>query len=248
MIVKQARIIPKGNNFVLEIIYDKEVPNLRPVKNAISVDLGVNNLIAAVSNVNRPLLIKGTLIKSYNRWFNKTKGKLSGIYQRQKIYCGTKMEYLIDKRYKKMEDLVHNASRLFIDECVNNNIDTIVLGYNEGWKQKVAIGKRNNQNFVGIPFLNLVRKIEYKAEDVGIRVIRTEESYTSKCSFLDDEEIRKHRAYKGKRIKRGLFRSSQGIELNADCNSAGNIGKKVFPKIFVKGIVDAVSRPLCLRL
>jgi IS605 OrfB family transposase len=246
--VNQARIIPKGNNFLVEIIYDRKIPHLRPEKNIISVDLGLDNLMTGVSNVSKPLIIKGTLIKSYNRWFNKKMARLSSIYKRQNVLYGVEMDYLLDKRYKKMEDFIHKASRIFIDQCIINHIDTIVVGYNEGWKQNIGIGKKNNQNFVGIPFLNLLRKIEYKAEDVGIRVIRTEESYTSKCSFLDDEEIRKHRVYQGKRIKRGLFRSSNGILLNADCNAAGNIGRKVFPKTFVKGIVDTVSYPLCLKL
>jgi putative transposase len=107
------------------------------------------------------------------------------------------------------------------------------------------LGKVNNQNFVGIPFLNLVKKIGYKAENVGIRVILTEESYTSKCSFVDNEEIKKHSSYLGRRVKRGLFRSNSGIELNADCNSAANIIRKVFPML-VYGIVDAVSHPICL--
>ena len=82
-------------------------------------------------------------------------------------------------------------NHLFLEYCIRHQIDTIVIGYNEGWKQNIGIGKINNQNFVGIPFLNLLSKIEYKAEDAGIRVIRTEESYTSKSSFLDNEEIRK---------------------------------------------------------
>ncbi len=245
--INQARIIPKGSNFLLELVYEKEVLNLKPVNNIISVDFGVNNLITAVSNISKPLIIKGTLIKSYNRWFNKRKGKLSSIYKRQIIHSGTKMDHLLDKRYKKMEDFIHKASRIFIDRCIVDNIDTVIIGYNEGWKQNIGIGKKNNQNFVGIPFLNLLRKIEYKAEDAGIRVIRTEESYTSKCSFLDNEELRKHKKYLGRRIKRGLFRSSSGIELNADCNAAGNIGRKVFPKTFVKGLVDIVSYPLCLK-
>ena len=108
--------------------------------------------------------------------------------------------------------------------------------------------KRNNQNFVNIPFLNLVRKIEYKAEDEGIRVIRQEESYTSKCSFIDSEEIIKHKKYVGRRVKRGVFRSSGGLLINADCNGAGNIGRKVFPMDFSYGIVDVVSHPVCLSV
>ena len=161
---------------------------------------------------------------------------------------GQAMDHLLDRRYKKVEDFLHKASRLLINHCLKNDIDTIVLGYNEGWKQQISIGEKNNQTFVGIPFLNLVRKIQYKAEDEGIRVLLTEESYTSKCSFLDNESIRKHKNYIGKRIKRGSFRSSNGVIVNADCNGAANIGNKVFPKTFVNGIVDIVSYPICLTV
>jgi putative transposase len=223
------------------------------VKNIASGDLGVDNLITAVSNVATPAIIKGTVLKSYNQWYNKEKARLSSIYAfqqpgRKHPTYGQAMDHLIDRRYKKVEDFLHKVSRVFINHCLNNDIDTIIIGYNEGWKQKVSIGKKNNQTFVGIPFLNLVRKIQYKAEDEGIRVVLTEESYTSKCSFLDNEPIEKHGRYAGRRVKRGLFRSSNGTIINADCNGAANIGKKVFPKTFVNGIVDTVSYPICLTV
>ncbi|MCG3217426.1 MAG: transposase [Candidatus Heimdallarchaeota archaeon] len=251
--VNQARIIPKGNSFLLEIIYDREVKSLRPVNNIVAGDLGVDNLMTVVSNVAKPIIIKGTRLKSYNQWFNKEKAKLSSVYAlqqpgRKHPTFGKAMDHLVDRRYKKVEDFLHKVSRLFINYCLANDIDTIVLGYNDGWKQKISIGKKNNQTFVGIPFLNLVRKIQYKAEDEGIRVVLTEESYTSKCSFLDNEPIEKHSSYAGRRVHRGLFRSANDIEINADCNGAGNIGRKVFPKTFVNGIVDTVSYPICLTV
>ena len=158
------------------------------------------------------------------------------------------MKHLMKRRYNKIEDYLHKASRLLINYCLFFGIDTIVIGYNEGWKQDINIGRVNNQNFVGIPFLNLLRKIEYKAEDVGLRVIRVEESYTSKCSFVDNELIGKQSSYAGRRVHRGLFKSSAGIEINADCNAAGNIGRKVFPMKFFYGIVDVVSHPVCLSI
>ncbi|MHA1419366.1 MAG: IS200/IS605 family accessory protein TnpB-related protein [Candidatus Heimdallarchaeaceae archaeon] len=152
---------------------------------------------------------------------------------------------MIDKRYQRMEDYFHKASRIVIDQCLKHRIGTIVIGYNKKWKQKSKMGKRNNQNFVTIPFLTLVRKLQYKAEEVGIRVILMEEDYTSKCSFLDNEIIKKHPNYLGRRLKRGLFRSKTGILLNADCNSASNIVRKVFPLVFTYGTADAVSHPHC---
>ena len=192
--------------------------------------------------------MNGKPLKSYNQWFNKEKAKLSSIYKKQSpaakfLRYGVAMLHLLDKKYKKTEDYLHKISRRFIDYCTKHLIDTIVIGYNEGWKQDINIGKVNNQNFVSIAYLNLLKKIEYKAEDNGIRVIRQEESYTSKCSFIDNEVIKKHSKYLGRRVKRGLFKSKREILLNADANAAGNIGRKVFPMQFCYGIVDVVSHP-----
>lgn len=244
--IKAARIIPKNEQFLLELIYEVELKELKISTNIAAVDLGVNNLISSVNNVTKPVIIKGRKLKSINQWFNKEKARIQSIYMKQGINNGNVFSKLQNKRYKQMEDYLHKASKLFIDHCVKNSIDTIVIGYNEGWKQQVKIGKVNNQNFVSIPFLNLVNKIRYKAEDNGISVIVTEESYTSKCSFLDNEEVRKHVNYKGNRVSRGLFRSGNGQYLNADLNSAGNIIRKVFP-MYSYGVVDAVSHPICLK-
>ncbi|MCG3218887.1 MAG: transposase [Candidatus Heimdallarchaeota archaeon] len=251
--LQHARIIPRGTSFILELIYDREIKSLRSTKNIIAVDFGVNNLITAVSNVTSPLIIKGTSLKSYNQWYNKKKARVTSQYMLQQpdqrfISYGRTMDHLLNKRYKRIEDFLHQVSRVFIDYCLANDIDTIVLGYNEGWKQDLNMGKKTNQTFSSIPFLKLVRKIQYKGEDEGIRVELTEESYTSKCSFLDNEVICKHKNYAGRRTHRGLFRSLNGTRINADCNGAGNIGRKVFPKTFVNGIVDTVSYPVCLTV
>ncbi len=124
-----------------------------------------------------------------------------------------------------------------IDWCLQHQIDTLVVGYNKGWKQNLPLGKRNNQNFVNIPFYRLVNQLEYKCENEGIHFITADEAYTSKCFFLDNEPIEKLSQYLGKRIKRGLFRSSNGTLINADVNSAYNILKKVFPNALqVEGI------------
>jgi len=138
-----------------------------------------------------------------------------------------------------------------VEHCAENDIGTLVIGYNATWKQEVNMGKRNNQNFVSIPFLMLIDKIQYKAELIGIHVILQEESYTSKCSFLDREDIGWHHQYKGLRLdhlkKRGLFRASDGRIINADINAALNIMRKAIPNVkFAKGIEDIVLRPRCV--
>jgi putative transposase len=122
-----------------------------------------------------------------------------------------------------------------------------VVGYNPGWKQGVQLGRKTNQAFVGIPFEGLVKKLVYKAEDAGIRVIVVEESDTSARSFLDNDPSDKSGACSGRRVSRGLYRSREGVLVNADANGAGNIGRKAFPLRFRPGIVDAVSRPVRLH-
>jgi len=248
--IKHVRIIPRGTCFILEIIYDKEIEPIKSAsalqKNILAIDLGLNNLMACVSNIFPPFLIRGRKLKAINQWYNKERSRLQSIYKSQEIEnYGQRMKKLIDKRYQNVEDYLHKASRIVITQCLFHHVDTIVIGYNKKWKQKINIGRRNNQSFVNIPFLSLVHKLLYKAEEVGIEVILIEESYTSKCSFLDNEIIQKHPKYLGRRIKRGLYKSNKGILLNADCNSAGNIGRKVFPLVFTSGTVDAVSHPYC---
>ena len=116
---------------------------------------------------------------------------------------------------------------MLVNFLVSNDISTLVIGYNEEWKQNINIGKRNNQSFVNIPFYTFIKQLDYKCKLEGINVILTEESYTSKCSFLDNEVIEKHESYLGKRIKRGLFRSAKNRIINADLNGSLNILKKV---------------------
>ncbi len=247
--INHVRLLLKGTCFIVEIIYEKELDSSihhLQAKNILAIDLGVNNLLACVSNIFFPFLIKGRKLKAINQWYNKERSCLQSIYDLQGVEeYGPRMKKLLDKRYQRVEDYLHKASRIVIDQCVKHNIGTIVIGYNKNWKQQSKMGKRNNQTFVTIPFLTLVRKVQYKAEEVGIKVILTEEEYTSKCSFLDNEPIKKHTTYLGRRVKRGLFKSKQGLLFNADCNSAGNIGRKIFPVVFTYGTVDAVSHPHC---
>ncbi len=141
------------------------------------------------------------------------------------------------KLNNKIKTIFHRISKNLIDYCIQNDIGSIVIGYNNGWKEKIRIGKINTQNFVQIPFNKLLQQIEYKSKLVGIQFKITDEPYTSKCSFLDNEQIKKHKRYLGKRISRGLFKASDGTIINADVNAGYNIMKKAFPNsISVDGI------------
>ena len=170
------------------------------------------------------------MVKSINQYYNKQLAYFKSIENKKGNFTDTKrIQKLHLTRNNKLNTLFHRISKNVIEYCTLNNIGTIVIGYNTDCKQKINLGKRNNQKFVQVPFLKLVKQIEYKAKLKGIQVKRVEESYTSKCSFLDNESIRKHEKYVGKRISRGLFKTSKGRITNADINGAYNIMKKAFP-------------------
>ena len=241
--LKEVRIIPRGTGYVCEIVYEKEVEsrNLNP-DNIVGIDLGVRNIVTMANNIGeQPIVIKGGFVKSMNQYYNKRRAELQSIYDLQGIKGGSKMSTLTEKRNRKMKDAMHKLSRLIIDWCILHDIGTLVIGHNDNWKQQVNIGKRNNQNFVSIPYYILINDLNYKGEEVGIKVIEQEEAHTSKCSFLDGESIEHHKSYAGKRVKRGLFRSAKGILINADVQGALNIIKKAIPKAFSKENADEIE-------
>ncbi len=155
-----------------------------------------------------------------------------------------RMGIITEKRNRKMEDYMHKASRNIVDFCKDNDIPTIVIGYNKDWKRNSKLSHRVNQSFVGIPTQRLIEMIQYKAQEAGITVILTEESYTSGTSFLDGEEPVKKNYDKRRRVSRGLFRSRNGIEINADINASYQILKKVFPAAYANGIEGVVLHPV----
>jgi putative transposase len=239
--VCQVRLIPQANTFKIEIVYEKEATNLKLEKeNALAIDLGLNNLVTAIDNVgNKPFIINGKILKSYNHWYNKKRAKLMSFIGGNGN--SNKISKLTHYRNCYIEDKLHKASRYIINYCISNNIGIIAIGKNKQWKQSINIGKKNNQKFVELPHAKLIDKIIYKANLVGIEVIINEESYTSKCDALALEPIKKHEIYLGKRKKRGLFQSSIGKLLNADVNGATNIGRKskVFCDDFVKRLTNS---------
>ena len=225
---QQVRILPSGKKLKVEIVYRYEVKDTVLDKSKFaSIDLGIDNLAAMVTDKGS-ILFSGKFLKSYNKHFNRQLAKLQSIKDKQGIRKATKrIQGLYEKRDRYFEDAFHKYSRMITDYLVENRTGNLVVGYNTGWKQSVNIGKRNNQKFVQIPFARLASYLKYKCEMAGIRFIENEESYTSKCDALAKEEIGKHDTYLGKRVKRGLFRSSTGKYINADVNGAVNILRKV---------------------
>lgn len=247
-----TRIVPKGGCYIIEIVYRKDDVKIYDLnKNSIvSIDLGLNNFVTMVNNIGlRPIVINGKGIKSYNQYWNKRLSGLKSIAKKTNGLDWTEqMQRLTDKRYLKMEYFMHCASRWVIDHCIENNIGTLVVGKNDKWKQECNMGRFMNQKFVQIPYESFLSKLQYKCEDAGINFIKTEESYTSGTSFLDNELPVKNNYDKSRRKYRGLFISNTGKEINADVNGAYQIMRKVFSNITANEIVGAYSHPVIINI
>ena len=246
--INQIRIVPNNQVFCVEIVYSISITDnlLQDNGRYMSIDLGLDNLATIVTNTGlNPVIVNGKGLKSNNQYYNKKKAHYQKVAKQMNDKFYTNRLYrLTQKRNFKIEDLLHKISKYMVTFALSNNIHTIVIGNNKDWKQSISLGKRVNQSFVNIPHQKLIEKIIYKARNVGINVILTEESYTSGTSFLDGESPNKEFYNKKRRLHRGLFVSNQGIKINADANAAYQIMKKVFPNVFADGIEGVVSHPV----
>lgn len=242
----EVKIVPQSNCYKIQVCYKKECDNNIESDNFIAIDLGVNNLATITNNFNKnAIIINGKPLKSINQYYNKKLAKLkSDLQKNHKKHNSNSTKKLTQDRNNKIKHFLHNSSKKIVDYCVSNNVSQIVIGYNEGWKNEINIGSVNNQKFVQIPYLTFINQIKYKAALKGIIVTLNEESYTSKCSALDLEPIQKHETYLGKRVKRGLFKTSKGVLINSDENGSLNIGRKAFGNDFVKLNRGQVISPL----
>lgn len=242
--IKYIEIVPKLNRYEMHITYEiqeKEV-NIE-AKNFYSVDLGMNNLCTITSNKHRPIIMNGRPIKSINQKYNKRIAKEKSKLNKG-IYTSKKIKDLYNTRGYKLNNEIHKITDFIIKSIEKNDIDHIVIGYNKEWKTNIKLGKKTNQNFVQIPFSKILNQLEYKCKELGIEVHLQEESYTSKCSYIDNEEVKRHKTYKGNRNKRGLFSSKEGIYINADVNGSLNIYRKFISKIQDKEVYDVLSVPI----
>ncbi len=249
--IRQVRIVPRNGCYVVEVVYKHEVKQaeVNPALCA-GVDIGINNLATIASNKAGfvPVIVNGRPVKSINQFYNKRKAEL----QKKFGTTGTtkRIERLTNRRTHRIDHYLHTASRQIIDLLVEEGIGTLVIGKNPEWKQDVHLGNRTNQNFVHIPHARFIAMLTYKAQLVGIRVIITEESYTSKASFLDRDMLPVYDpgqtaeyTFSGKRVERGLYQASDGRPINADVNGAYNILRKIAPKMF-EGVEDLVVHPV----
>lgn len=249
--LQQVRFVPKDKYIIAEVVYKvDDVEELIDNGRYVGIDLGLDNFVTITNNCGLiPLVINGKGLKSINQYYNKQMSHYRSIAKRvNKLDYTNRMRNLTLKRNNKVEDYIHKVSRFLVDYCRNNEINTIIIGNNKNWKQNSKMSKRVNQNFISIPYCSFIQKVQYKAEEFGIQVIVTEESYTSGTSFLDNELPIKENYNKSRRKHRGLFVSNKGIKINADVNGSYQIIKKVFPKAFADGIEGVGLHPFKVNL
>lgn len=254
--IQGARIIPKGNHFIIEILYKKVKKALvsETIEKVAFIDPGLNNLMTVTSNAFSPLLYSGRDLKSINQLANKHIAQLKSALSKKGLYTSPLLVSIYNKRSRRITDFLHKLSSHLVNQFVSYQIDTVVFGHNLGQKQDIQLGSVVNQNFVQLPFYQLISLLKYKCELQGIRFVTTEESYTSKCSFLDLEPISKQKEYLGKRVKRGLFQTKTGLQINADVNGSLNIGRKYLTKLGLytdalhKELVSYMVNPKRIRL
>lgn len=245
--LQQVRIKPLNKQYIIEVVYKIPIQELKEDNGRyMSVDIGLDNLATIVSNTGiKPVVLNGKGLKSINKYYNKQKSHYKEVAKRMNDRHNTnRLSRITNKRNNMIDDLMHKASKKVIDVAIREDISVIVIGNNKDWKRESPMSKKVNQSFVGVPHQRFIEMVEYKAENVGIRVELTEESYTSGTSFLDGEMPVKDNYNKSRRVYRGLFISNGGIKINADCNGAYQIMKKVFSNAYANEIKDVGLHPI----
>ena len=254
--IREYRILPRNGQFYLELVYKVETVQADvDINRVLGIDPGLNNWLTCLSNVGTSFIIDGLHLKSLNQWYNK---RVSVLKENQpQGFWSKQLAGITEKRNRQIRDAVNKAARLVLNHCIGSKIGTVVFGWNKGQRQEINLGSKTNQKFVQIPTARLKDRIAQLCKQHGLRFVETEESYTSKASFLDSDELptfgAKPEGWKesGKRVKRGLYRSADGFRINADCNGAANILRKVAAKLGFN--LDGVSRgaliaPLKVRI
>ena len=256
--IKMVKFVYDDANNLIKCykIYEVEQPKLKKDNSRyFSIDPGLNNIVSIYNNIGiRPLLYNGRPIKSINQYYNKTNAKLRSELPAN-VKSSKRLKQLSLKRNNKIDYEMHKISTHIINEAVKNNISKIFIGKNIGWKNEIKMGRKNNQNFVNIPHIKLFNQLLYKGLLNGIEVIFTEESYTSKASFFDKDELpvygeNNNYKFSGRRISRGLYKDSKGNLWNADLNGGGNIMRKVSDKAYknIRKTKELMKRPILITL
>lgn len=244
--IKELRILPRNGCFYTEFVYQK--PNMQTnlnKSNVLGIDHGLNNWLSCVSNIGKSFIIDGKKVKSQNQWYNKQVAKLKT--NKPQGFWNEDLANITEKRNRQMRDNVNKCARFLINWCLTNDVGTIVFGWNKGQKNGINIGSKNNQKFVQIPTAKLKDRIAQLCAEYGIEFVETEESYTSKSSFLDNDELPKYgekpvQEFSGKRLKRGLYKTQNGFLINSDLNGAVNIIRKVNQNVSTQFDLTEVCR------
>lgn len=247
--IKEVRIVPRRGHYVIEVVYERQ-EKVATGKVIASIDPGLNNLATVAFNDKNvaPFIINGRPLKSINQFYNKKRAEMQSILEKElNRKTSKRLDKLTYKRNQKVNDFMHKASRALVNQLAKNNVGTLIIGKNTGQKQDINIGRVNNQNFVQAPIFRFLDMVAYKARLDGIKVIWQEESYTSKCSFFDQEEVCKHESYVGTRVERGLFKTRDGSLVNADLNGALNILRKAIPEAFADGTEGVAVHPMQMK-
>ncbi|NEP36489.1 MAG: IS200/IS605 family element transposase accessory protein TnpB [Moorea sp. SIO3B2] len=230
--IREFRFVPRNGCFYLEFVYKQ--PDIEPIastNDVLGIDPGLNNWLTCVSTTGKSFIIDGRKVKSQNQWYNKQVGKIKK--GKTQGYWDERLALLTEKRNRQMRDNINKVARFIVNWCIRHKVSTVVFGWNRRNKDSINIGNKTNQEFVQIPTAKLKNRIEQLCIKHGIKFVETEESYTSKASFLDDDFLptfgEKPEGWKasGKRVRRGLYRSGNNELINADCNGACNILRKV---------------------
>jgi len=238
--IDQVRIVPRNGFYVVEVVYEQEKAQTKvdPALMA-SVDIGVNNLVALTSNKVGfiPHLVNGRPIKSVNQIYNKQREHLQKKMSKNH-YTSHELEKITNKRTRRIDHYMHATSRRVIDLLIAEGIGTLIIGKNPFWKQDPTMRRSDKQHFVQLPHARFIDMLSYKAKLVGIQVILQEESYTSQASFLDLDPIptygnvESEPVFSGRRVKRGMYKTSDKRKINADVNGSYNIMRKASPNVF----------------
>ena len=249
---QQIRIVPKVGCYVIEVIYEIKENKLKQNQRVAAIDLGLNNLATVVTNDgDNPILISGRKIKSINQYYNKMTSKKKSLLP-YNVFTSKSLDRLWLKRNNKISYEIHKVTKFLANYFDERDVSKVIIGNNSGWKNEINLGKRNNQNFVNIPYTKFINQLTYKCELLGITVIVREESYTSKASFLDYDEIPNYKdetkpKFSGKRIKRGLYRSTTR-KINADVNGAYNTMVKENPNYIIGKREQLGFNPTLIKL
>ncbi|BAY27620.1 transposase [Calothrix sp. NIES-2100] len=231
--IKEFTILPKNGAFYLEMSYEVEKQKHElDINQALSIDLGTaDNLAACVDTLGNSLLIDARAMKAMNQlWNKKVSTRKEG---KPEAYWDNWLDRVTRKRNHQMRDGINKAAKLIISHCLRYGIGTLIIGWNEGFKSNADMGRLNNQKFVQMPLGKLKDRLKQLCDLHGIRYQETEESYTSKASYLDGDSLPKYGEKppgwkaSGKRVERGLYQSAKGLIVNADLNGAANILRKV---------------------